>query len=142
MPPSSSATPPYLLSNAASKSKPLSVPAPGTTSPSSGTATPDSPGSPPSGAVRPEALPTPAARRQLIADLTASRDHGLANIEALVAEWTPRIALLPATIRAYLTENIHYTLDPACIQTIALFRQLAAQTAILDPLPNLPFLLP
>lgn len=91
-------------------------------------------------AVRPEALPTPTARAQLIEDLTASRDHGLANIKPLVAEWTPRIALPPATIRTYLTQNIHYTLDPASLEAITLFRQLAASTGVLSPLPQLPLL--
>ncbi len=91
-------------------------------------------------AVRPEAVPTPANRLQLIADLNASRDGGLAHIDDLVQEWTPRIALAPSTIRAYLTENIYYQLDSACIQAIETFRQLAAQVGALDRLPNLRFL--
>ncbi len=91
-------------------------------------------------AVRPEAVPTPASRLQLIADLNASRDHGLAHIDDLVREWTPRIALAPATIRAYLTENIYYQLDSACVHAIRTFRQLAAQVGALDALPNLSFL--
>ena len=91
-------------------------------------------------AVRPEAVPTPASRLQLIADLHASRDHGLTHIDDLVDEWTPRIALAPDVIRTYLTENIHYQLDSACIQAIETFRQLAAQVDALDPLPNLRFL--
>ena len=91
-------------------------------------------------AVRPAAVPTAQARRQLIDDLTASRTHGLANIGLLVAEWSPRIALPPTTIRAYLTDNIHYQLDPACIASIQLFRKLASATSILAPLEHLPFL--
>ncbi len=91
-------------------------------------------------AVRPEAVPTPASRRQLIADLNASRDHGLAHRDDLVREWTPRIDLPPATIRAYLNENIYYQLDPSCIRAIQTFRQLAAQVGVLAPLPALSFL--
>ncbi len=93
-------------------------------------------------AARPEALPTPAARAQLIDDLTQSRDHGLAHIPELVREWTPRIAIPPATIHTYLTRNIHYLLDPACLEAIRLFRTLAAQTSVLPPLPSLHFLEP
>ena len=89
-------------------------------------------------AVRPESLVkrhvTPS---QLIADLTASREHGLAHVEDLVREWTPRIPLAPATIREYLTHNIHYTLTPDCIRTIELFRSHAADSHILPPLPSL-----
>ncbi len=90
-------------------------------------------------AVRPEALSsvTPA---QLLEDLQQSRDHGLAHIDQLVEEWAPRIALLPATIRHYLTRNIHYTLDQNCIATIELFRTYAAEAGILPPLPTLRFL--
>jgi chorismate dehydratase len=44
-------------------------------------------------------------------DLIRSRDHGLANIDALVAEWSKRFPIPEETIRAYLTTNIHYVLD-------------------------------
>jgi len=89
-------------------------------------------------AVRPEALVASAITPALLtADLQHSRDHGLAHIDTLVAEWTPRIAIPPATIRHYLTQNIHYTLSPACIDAIALFRRYAAEAAILPPLPTL-----
>jgi chorismate dehydratase len=92
-------------------------------------------------AVRPEALThghtTPA---RLIEDLTDSRDHGLDHIENLVQQWTPRIPISAATIRHYLTQNIHYILDDACIQTIQLFRRYAAESGILPPLSDLRFL--
>jgi chorismate dehydratase len=92
-------------------------------------------------AVRPEALGasnlTPA---QLTADLQGSRDRGLANVDRLVAEWTPRIPIPSATIRHYLTQNIHYHLDPDCIRTIEVFRQYAAEVEVLSPLPHLRFL--
>ncbi len=48
--------------------------------------------------------------------------NGLAHIDALVEEWTPRIAIPPATIRHYLTHNIHYEPSPDCIAAIELFR--------------------
>ncbi len=92
-------------------------------------------------AVRPKALSqnriTP---QQLTKDLESSRDHGLRHIDDLVRQWTPRIALSAATIRNYLTRNIHYTLDPDCIRTIHLFRQYAAEMGILPPLAGLCFL--
>jgi chorismate dehydratase len=88
--------------------------------------------------VRPETLPltglTPA---QLAADLAASRDAGLASIDTLVREWTPRIPVAPDTIRTYLTRNIHYTLDPDCLRAIEHFRALAAELGTLPPLPQL-----
>jgi len=78
-------------------------------------------------AVRPEALAASSiTATQLTADLQLSRDHGLAHIDSLVEEWTPRIAIPPETIHRYLTHHIHYTLDAACIEAIALFRRYAA----------------
>jgi chorismate dehydratase len=93
-------------------------------------------------AVRPQAVPTASARQRLIADLNQSREHGLANVETLVREWTPRIAVPAETIRTYLTRNIHYTLDFACEEAILLFRRLAVESGILPPLPELHFLEP
>jgi chorismate dehydratase len=92
-------------------------------------------------AVRPEALQReamPAA--QLIDDLVRSRDAGLAHIDELVAEWTPRIAIAPQTIREYLTRNIAYTLDEDCLRAIQQLRSLAAAHDLLPPLDPLPML--
>ena len=63
-------------------------------------------------AVRPEALaPSGMTAASLTRDLEQSRDHGLAHIDQLVEQWTPRIPIPSETIRHYLTHNIHYTLD-------------------------------
>ncbi len=92
-------------------------------------------------AVRPEALGHPnLSAAQLIEDVETSRDHGLQQVEQLVEQWTPRIAIPPATIRHYLTQNIHYHLDADCIRTIELFRRYAAEADILPALPTLRFL--
>jgi chorismate dehydratase len=92
-------------------------------------------------AVRPQALTASSiTAAQLTADLQLSRDHGLAHIDSLVEEWTLRIAIPPETIRRYLTHHIHYTLSPACIQAIELFRRYAAEANLLPPLPTLRFL--
>jgi chorismate dehydratase len=48
-----------------------------------------------------------------------------------VAEWTPRLAVPAATIRTYLTENIHYRLDADCLRAIGVFRELAAEVGAL-----------
>jgi chorismate dehydratase len=61
----------------------------------------------------------------------------LRHIEELVAEWTPRLAISPETIRTYLTRNIHYTLDDDCLRAIRLFRELAAGIGVLPALPEL-----
>lgn len=96
-------------------------------------------------AVRPEALSQSKAHpnitaAQLTEDLEASRNHGLLHIEDLVEQWTPRIAIPAATIRHYLSHNIHYVLNTDCIRAIELFRQYAAEVDVLPPLPSLRFL--
>jgi len=92
-------------------------------------------------AVRPEALTLPeTTAAQLTEDLETSRNHGLLNIENLVEQWIPRIAIPAATIRHYLSHNIHYVLNTDCIRAIELFRQYAAEVDILPPLPRLRFL--
>jgi chorismate dehydratase len=94
-------------------------------------------------ALRPESLaPAGLSPQQLIHDLTASRDAGLAHTEQLVNEWTPRLALSSNTIRTYLRHNIHYTLNPDCLRAIELFRTLATKIGALPPLPTLNLLTP
>ncbi|HEY1805271.1 MAG TPA: menaquinone biosynthesis protein [Terracidiphilus sp.] len=64
-------------------------------------------------------------------ELIRSRDHGLANIDALVAEWSRRIAIPEATIRTYLTTNIHYVLDQECVEGMRGFFRMAAEYKVL-----------
>ena len=94
-------------------------------------------------AVRADALArntvTPA---QLIDDVQHSRDQGLAHIEDLVSEWTPRISVPSKVIRHYLTRNIHYTLDRQCIDALGLFYHYAAECDALPAAPRLTFLDP
>lgn len=83
-------------------------------------------------AVRISALEqTGIGTEQLAADLAASRDAGLAHVESLVREWQPRMAISAETIRTYLTHNIHYILDDACLRAIERFYALAASTEVL-----------
>ena len=64
-------------------------------------------------------------------DLIQSRNHGLQNIDALVAEWSKKLPLAEETIRAYLTTNIHYGLDEECIEGMRVFFRSAASLGIL-----------
>lgn len=83
-------------------------------------------------AVRPEALGLAGMTpQQLISDLQASRDAGLANVESLVEEWAARIQVPADVIRHYLTKNIYYYLTPECVESIRAFRAYAAELSIL-----------
>ena len=70
---------------------------------------------------------------EIAADFTASRDHGLANIDALVTEWSAKLPIPANTIRTYLTTNIYYYLDEECQNGLRTFYKLAAETHILPP---------
>jgi chorismate dehydratase len=64
-------------------------------------------------------------------DFVRSRDHGLNNIDALVAEWSRKLPVPAETIHAYLTTNIHYILDDECIEGMRGFFRMAAETGVL-----------
>jgi chorismate dehydratase len=71
-----------------------------------------------------------------------SRDHGLQpeNLDQITREWAPRLGLSETEIRTYLTENIHYDLDPACLEGLQLFYRYAGECGALPAAPALRFL--
>jgi len=69
--------------------------------------------------------------RVIANDFIQSRDHGLQNIETLVAEWSRKIPLSEQTLRDYLNTNIHYTLDTDCLEGMRVFFRMAAECGVL-----------
>ncbi len=64
-------------------------------------------------------------------DLIRSRDHGLENIDALVAEWSARVPLPDDVLRSYFSSNIHYVLDEECVEGMRCFFRMGANLGIL-----------
>ena len=64
-------------------------------------------------------------------DFIQSRNHGLRNIDTLVAEWSRQLPLSEETIRTYLTTNIHYILDEECLEAMRTFFRFAAECGAL-----------
>jgi chorismate dehydratase len=64
-------------------------------------------------------------------DCIRSRDHGLAHIDDLAAEWAPRMKLPVEELRDYLGHNLHYTLDEECLEGIRVFYETAAALGVL-----------
>ena len=83
-------------------------------------------GAAPAPASGPDCLTAP-----VVEDFVRSRDHGLANIDAIVAEWTRRVPLSEQLIRTYLTSNIHYVLDEECLAGMRGFFRRAAEAGVL-----------
>ena len=71
-----------------------------------------------------------------------SRDHGLIaeNLESIAQEWAPRLRLTLEVVRTYLARNIHYYLDPACLEGLSLFYRLGSEIGALPHAPELHFL--
>jgi chorismate dehydratase len=91
-----------------------------------------------------------AIRKQVLAGRNAgaiaevfqkSRDHGLSpkNLETIAQEWAPRLGLTVEAIRVYLTHNIHYYLDPPCLEGLELYYRLGAEVGALPQAPGLRF---
>jgi len=70
-----------------------------------------------------------------------SRDHGLSpeKLEAIAQEWAPRLRLTVEFVRAYLMQNIHYYLDPPCLEGLELYYHLGAEIGALPQPPELRF---
>ena len=93
-------------------------------------------------AVRGEALKESDPAIDLPAVFRNSRDHGLqpANLGTIVDEWSARLNLSAEEVRSYLTQNIHYDLDPECIAGLQLFYRYAGEIGALPAQPELHFL--
>ncbi len=93
-------------------------------------------------AVRQAALRDAGSSLDLAAIFQKSRDHGLlpANLELIAKEWGPRLGLSEASVKSYLTDNIYYSLDPACLEGMQLFYRYAAECGALPPAGDLRFL--
>jgi len=92
-------------------------------------------------AVRPEGLREAGVSAEaVVRDFQQSRDHGLARVDDLVAEWSARLTVPEATIRTYLTHNIHYYLDAACLEGLQLFYRYGMECGALPAIPDLRFL--
>ena len=54
-------------------------------------------------------------------------------------EWVPRLNLPAQLIRSYLAHNIHYYLDPPCLEGLRLFYRYGAELGVLPVQPELEF---
>ena len=62
------------------------------------------------------------------------------NLEAIAQEWAPRLGLTLEMVRTYLAHNIHYFLDPPCLEGLKLYYRLGVEIGALPQAPELHFL--
>jgi chorismate dehydratase len=93
-------------------------------------------------AVRQVALDGFSREHGLASLFQRSRDNGLhpESVNAIAGQWAPRLNLPESDVKSYLTKNIHYILDPGCIEGLTLFYQYAEQCGVLPSPPWLRFL--
>jgi chorismate dehydratase len=93
-------------------------------------------------AVREEALQDADSPPDLSTVFQQSRNHGLerANLDRISLEWASKLGISPSDIRSYLTENIYYYLDAACLEGLQLFYRYAAEIEALPAAPEVRFL--
>jgi chorismate dehydratase len=70
-----------------------------------------------------------------------SRDHGLepGNLGEIARVWAPKLGLSEDDVRLYLTTNIHYFLDDACLDGLRLFYRYARECGLLPETTELRF---
>jgi chorismate dehydratase len=92
-------------------------------------------------AIREEALQAADPAQDLSAIFQTSRDHGLLaeNLNFIAREWAQRLGISESDARSYLTENIYYHLDNACLEGLQLFYRYASEIGALPPAPEMLF---
>lgn len=70
-----------------------------------------------------------------------SRDHGLEalHVQQIAELWAPRIGISEDVAREYLSSNIYYFLDDACLEGLRLFYQYSRECGALPEAPALSF---
>jgi chorismate dehydratase len=93
-------------------------------------------------ALRQAALTDTPRDLDLAAVFQESRDHGLRreSLDRIARDWAPRLSLNEGEVKSYLTDNIHYSLDPDCLDGMRLFYQYARECGALPSAPPLCFL--
>jgi chorismate dehydratase len=72
-------------------------------------------------------------------DFEDSRDYGLAHVDEIAAEYAPKMGMKPAGVKAYLTQNIDYSLDEDNRKGLRLFFKLAREVGIIPVEKDLSF---
>lgn len=78
-------------------------------------------------------------RSSLEIDFAAARDEGLAHIDEIVSNYETDLTLSREDLRAYLSENISYSVDPTMQEGLELYFSLAEKHGLIPGLKALEF---
>ncbi|PYS17797.1 MAG: hypothetical protein DMG17_08325, partial [Acidobacteria bacterium] len=72
--------------------------------------------------------------------LKQSRDFGLANIPTIAAKYSEQLQIKKEFVQEYLERNVHYYMDPTCLEALGLFYKKAAHVGALTSVRDLQFI--
>src|SRR5207245_10252419 len=72
--------------------------------------------------------------------LEQSRDFGLANSPTIAAKYSEQLQIKKEFAQEYLERNVHYYMDPACLEALELFYKKAAHVGALTSVRDLQFI--
>ena len=79
-------------------------------------------------------------RDGIVEALKASREYGVQNIPAIAQRYSQELSLKEEFLREYLTENVHYYMDNACVEGLRQFYDMAAHVGAIKSARSLEFL--
>jgi len=93
-------------------------------------------------AIRRSALAEVASEWKIATAFQQSRDAGIQpeNLQTIASKWSVRLGLSREYIVSYLTDNIYFHLDQACLDGLKLFYECAAECGAVERAPELRFL--
>ena len=72
--------------------------------------------------------------------LKQSRDFGTANIPTIAAKYSEQLQIKKEFVQEYLERNVHYYMDPTCLEALELFYKKAAHVGALASVRDLQFI--
>jgi len=76
----------------------------------------------------------------LVDALKESREFGMQNIPAIAKRYAEELSLKEEFLQEYLTENVHYYMDDACVEGLRLFYEMAYRVGAIKSLRSSEFL--
>ena len=79
-------------------------------------------------------------RDGIVEALKESREYGVQNIPAIAQRYSQELSMKEDFLREYLTENVHYYMDDACVEGLRQFYEMAARVGAIKRARSLEFL--
>ena len=79
-------------------------------------------------------------RDGIVEALKESREYGVQNIPSIAQRYSRELSLKEEFLREYLTENVHYYMDDACVEGLRQFYEMAARVGAIKSARSLEFL--